>query len=100
MPVGKNKGGKHDITDPRKKLASTANIDRSQQLSDKRASMVSKGKLTRAQAEEADRADDAKVSKIVSVSSKVRGSSQNLPSKSKTTKANFKLDNRGRKIAY
>jgi hypothetical protein len=79
-------------TDPKKKKPI---VDRSQQLSDKAASMVSGG-MPRKQAEAYDRKQDAKAQAITSVQVKTRGSSQNLPSKSKTKKAEHYLDNFGR----
>ena len=35
MPVGKNKGGKHKVTDPRKNLASTANTDKKKKVKER-----------------------------------------------------------------
>jgi len=101
MPVGKNKGGKHEVTDPRKKIDSTADKDkRGQQLSDKQAKLVASGKKTYEQGRATDSIADSKVRKIKTVSKKVRGSSQGLASKTKGTKANFRLNNQGNMEAY
>jgi hypothetical protein len=75
-------------------------FDRGQQLSDKRASLVAKGKLTYDQAMARDKADDAKKSRTTKVGTETRGSSQNLPSKRSYKKAEFKLDKNGNKVAY
>ena len=95
MPVGKNKGGKHEITDPRKKLASTANTERGQQLSDKNIQAVAKGRKTYEQAMKEDRARDAKVKTITKVGKETRGSSQGLASKRKYTKATHSINKSG-----
>ena len=89
------------MTDPRKKIDSTANKDkRGQQLSDRQAKLVASGKKTYEQGRATDSVADANVRKIKTVSKKVRGSSQGLAGKTKGTKANFRLNDQGNLEAY
>jgi hypothetical protein len=70
--------------------------ERGQMLSDKRASLVARGKLTYEQARAKDEEDDAKVRKTKSVLKKTSGSSQGLASKRKSMKPKFSYDRYGK----
>lgn len=92
-------------TDPKKKKTATTKKKKSygsrgQQLSDKLASRVSKGKLTYAQARKKQRAQDSVASRTTHVATKTRSSSQGLASKRTYKKAKFKIDKHGNKVAY
>lgn len=77
----KKKGG---LTPAQKKLLDT------QQISDKRASQVAKGKMTWNEARKQQRAQDStKMATVKQVGHKTSGSSQNTSSKRKYTKASF-----------
>lgn len=68
---------------------------RGQQLSDKRASMVAKGKLTYEQAMKRDKADDAKKAKSTHISKQGRGGKVKM----KPVKGS-KLDRHGNMVNY
>lgn len=73
--------------------------ERGQMLSDRRADLVSRNKLTFDAALKLDKADDAKVMKTISVSYKTQGSSQNTTSKTKGSKPTFRYDRFGKLVA-
>tara|TARA_R110000851_G_scaffold291462_3_gene445823 strand:- start:9201 stop:9491 length:291 start_codon:yes stop_codon:yes gene_type:complete len=90
-------------TDPVKKkkkpAAKKTTVKRGQQLSDKLAKSVIKGKMTYAGARKVQRKQDSVASLTTRVGKKTKGSSQSLGSKRKYTKAKFKIDKRGNKVA-
>lgn len=77
-------------------------FNRGQQLSDRLASRVSKGKLSFNQAMAIQKQEDAEVIRNASggVAENTRASSQGLASKRKFKKAKFKLDNNGNLVAF
>ena len=97
-------------TDPKKKgtakkkgtlSAAQKKLLDTQQISDARARQVAKGKMTWNEARKQQRAQDStKMVTIKKVGTKVSGSSENLPSKRKYKKAQFKRDNKGNVKAY
>ncbi len=90
MPTDKNKNkGK-------KKPAKAKNPrGKSQQLSDKLARQVAKGKMTYSEARKAQRKQDSVAMSKKTVTRKTRSSSQNLPSKRRKSPAKYKLDRKG-----
>jgi len=86
----KKKEKKGQLTPAQKKLLDT------KQISDKRAREVFKGKMTWNEARKQQRAQDSTTMVTrTKVATKVSGSSQGLPSKSKYTKSRFKRGNDG-----
>jgi len=89
-------------TDPKKKKGSAKksttkkkSITNTQQISDKLASKVAKGTMSYRQANKLQRKADSVAMSTTHVKKKVSGSSQNLPSKWKTTKAKHSRDRQG-----
>lgn len=84
---------------PNKKKKKTT-PKRGQQLSDSLARSVSKGKMTYAEARKLQKERDDKVGKTKKVYKTVRTASKGLPSKRKSSKARFRIDRNGNKVAY
>lgn len=110
MPTGAQRTSRNNSvkgTDPSKKAPSKKKttpskekFERGQQLSDKQASLVAKGKKTYAQARKSDSIADSRV-RTKTIGTRTSGGSQNTISKTKHKKVTgFKLDKNGKKKAY
>ena len=71
MPTGDERKKRNDSVKGKK------TVDRGQQLSDKRANQVAKGKMSYDEAMKRDKADDAKKSSMKSISKQGRGKKLN-----------------------